>query len=95
MECYIYFKTRVADEARVLAAEAQLQRLLLQHTGRGMALQRRPHDSEGLHTWMEIYHEVSPDWSIQLAELLAQTALPDLQYSGRHAEYFLNVDVCA
>ncbi|MBC3930328.1 DUF4936 family protein [Undibacterium curvum] len=99
MDCYIYFKMPDAKAVAVIAEVALLQQRLralspeLQQTG--MALQRRPDLKQGLITWMEIYREVPDNFEAQLRSALQHVDFPELQYAERHAEYFVDVVVCA
>ncbi len=95
MNCYIYFKASVDKEAEVLRQEQLLQKLMRQTDQQSPGLQRRPAEQDGMHTWMEIYHEVTPDFEQRLALAYAQTGLLQLQSGERHMEYFVDVDLCA
>ncbi|MBC3935850.1 DUF4936 family protein [Undibacterium sp. CY7W] len=99
MDCYVYFKTPEEKSAAVIAEVALLQQRLhalcpeLQQAG--MALQRRPELKQGLITWMEIYHQVPDNFEALLRSALQHVDFPELQYAERHAEYFVDVVVCA
>ena len=95
MNCYVYFKAKTEHESAIIFEERKLHQYLRQRTGHVPRLERRPEISHGLHTWMEVYQNVSDRFEEELKLALRQTALPDLQYSERHVEFFLNVDVCA
>jgi len=94
MDCYIYFKSEAQHSAQVIAAERELQALLFAQCRIRAQLQRRPESHAGLLTWMEIYHAIPEDFSEQLQHALSQTALPQWQRGERHAEYFMDVEVC-
>lgn len=95
MDCYIYFKAGTALEEKVIAAEKSLQQLVLAQLAIKGKVQRRPESTNDLHTWMEVYANVSADFAAKLEKLVQQTGLAKLQYSERRTEYFLDVDVCA
>lgn len=95
MDCYIYFKAAEHLSAQIIAFERELQTRLQQEYDICGTLQRRPDTNGGVHTWMEIYRDVPENFSALLQKILLQTQLQDLQYSERHAEYFMNVEVCA
>ncbi|MBC3868649.1 DUF4936 family protein [Undibacterium oligocarboniphilum] len=95
MNCYIYFKADSSLEADILKAEKQLQQLLMSQHQIRSRVQRRPAATGEPHTWMEVYHDVPVGFDNLLNRVLEQTLFADLQYSERHIEYFLDVDVCA
>ncbi|MFZ6678567.1 DUF4936 family protein [Undibacterium sp. Tian12W] len=95
MNCYIYFKASAGKEAEVLQQERLLQNLMRQENEKSPALQRRPTEQDGMHTWMEIYHQVTSDFEQRLELAYAQTGLKQLQSGERHMEYFVDVDLCA
>lgn len=94
MNCYIYFKADSGLEVDILKAEKQLQQLLMSRHQICGRVQRRPAVAGVPHTWMEVYHNVPSGFDILLNRVLEQTLFADLQYSERHVEYFLDVDVC-
>ncbi|MBI3283985.1 MAG: DUF4936 family protein [Burkholderiales bacterium] len=95
MDCYIYFKASAQQVTEVMQQEALLQAAIGAQTGISARLQRRPQASDDCHTWMEIYRAVPPGFEAQLAQALAQTALPGLVHGERHAEYFVDATPCA
>lgn len=95
MNCYIYFKAGTDKEAEVLQQERLLQNLMRQVDQQGPGLQKRPAEQDGMHTWMEIYYQVAPDFEQRLELAYAQTGLQQLQSGERHMEYFVDVDLCA
>lgn len=95
MDCYIYFKTMSSQETEVISEEQLLQTHMQQQTGIAHDLQRRPSAQDGLHTWMEVHRQVSPDFEQQLARAYAQTRLSELLQGERHMEYFMDVRLCA
>ncbi|MFZ6722837.1 DUF4936 family protein [Undibacterium sp. Ji49W] len=95
MDCYIYFKTMSSQETEVILQEQLLQDHMRQQSGNAHGLQRRPSAQDGLHTWMEVHRQVSPDFEQQLAQAYAQTRLSELLQGERHMEYFMDVSLCA
>ncbi len=95
MNCYIYFRASTGKEAEVLQQEHLLQKLMRVADQQSPVLQRRPVEQDGMHTWMEIYHQVTSDFEQRLELAYAQTGLKQLQSGERHMEYFLDVDLCA
>ncbi|MES2037502.1 MAG: DUF4936 family protein [Pseudomonadota bacterium] len=95
MNCYIYFKASAGKEAEVLQQEQLLQNLMRQADQQSPGLQRRPAEQDGMHTWMEIYHQVTSDFEQRLELAYAQTGLQQLQSGERHMEYFMDVNLCA
>ncbi|MFZ6742512.1 DUF4936 family protein [Undibacterium sp. JH2W] len=95
MNCYIYFKAAADKEAEVLQQEQLLQNLMHQANQQRPGLQRRPTEQDGMHTWMEVYHQVASDFEQRLELAYAQTGLQQLQSGERHMEYFMDVNLCA
>jgi len=95
MNCYIYFKASADKEAEVLQQEQLLRKLMHQTDLPSPSLQRRPTVQDGMHTWMEIYHQVTSDFEQRLELAYAQTGLKQLQSGERHMEYFVDVNLCA
>ncbi|MFZ6847420.1 DUF4936 family protein [Undibacterium sp. RuRC25W] len=95
MNCYIYFKATIENEDAIIAAEQLLLKALHSVGLILTSLERRPKATDGLHTWMETYKNVPHNFKELLDVAISQTTLLNLQYSERHIEYFLNVDVCA
>jgi len=95
MNCYIYFKASAGKEAEILQQERVLQDLMRQENEKSPVLQRRPIKQDGMHTWMEIYYQVTSDFEQRLELAYAQTGLQQLQSGERHMEYFVDVDLCA
>ncbi|MFZ6861079.1 DUF4936 family protein [Undibacterium sp. Ji67W] len=95
MNCYVYFKAKIEHEAAIIIEERKLNEILRQRFSYMPRLERRPDTTNDLHTWMEVYEDISDTFEQDLKLALMQTDLPNLQYSERHVEFFLNVDVCA
>jgi Domain of unknown function (DUF4936) len=96
-ELFIYYRTKVADEAVFQAAATALQhRLQTRFDGLRARLLRRPEAVDGMHTWMETYALPSPtgmtaDLQAHI-EAEARLSLSAWVVGGRHVEVF---DACA
>jgi hypothetical protein len=94
MDCYIYFKAEAQHSEQIVTAERELQEWLRRTAQIRGQLQRRPEASHGILTWMETYRDVPENFAALLQQALSQSSLQSLACRERHAEYFMNVDVC-
>lgn len=95
-ELFIYYRIKVAGATAALAAARDFQaRLRERHPGLTARLLRRPDDSNGTETWMEIYslHDASQPNGITPAleaEIAREAAALDAFIAGtRHTEAFV------
>lgn len=94
MNCYIYYKSAASDEQQVIH-QASIHLSLLATAGIDGSLQRRPQVAQGLHTWMEVYHNISDDFLHQMENALNISQLDSLIEGDRHMEFFTPVALCA
>ncbi|MDE2428444.1 MAG: DUF4936 family protein [Burkholderiales bacterium] len=94
MDCYIYFKATPLHEAQIVQQEQQWMQLVQTRLGVTGCLQRRPETRDDFHTWMEIYRNVPLHFAEQLNVLLENSKATALHQCQRHAEYFMDIDLC-
>ena len=88
---FIYYRIASADAATVRGvAEAMQYTLRERHAGLQAALWRRPHEKDGMQTWMETYtHPDGVDESIEADIASAAVALQTWVQGPRHVEVFV------
>jgi hypothetical protein len=95
MDLYIYYRVATGHakllEEKVTAMQAGLRR---QH-GVAVALKRRPEESKGQYTYMEVYLAVPGDFDAALERAVSQAGLAALIDGPRHVETFLDIAPCA
>ncbi|MDL2355792.1 MAG: DUF4936 family protein [Pseudomonadota bacterium] len=89
-DLYIYYQVREQDAAALAARVRAMQARL----GAGQ-LKRRPHATDGLQTWMEIYPATPGGFDAALAAAVHHAALAELTAGARHTEIFTDLPTCA
>ena len=95
MDCYIYFKASADHETAVIEQEQLLQSLMVERGLSAHLLQRRPQAQDGMHTWMEVHRQFTPEFEQDLVHAYGKTRLAELQSGERHVEYFMDANLCA
>jgi hypothetical protein len=95
MDLYIYYRVPVANAAALQAQVVAMQQCISRECDIVAQLKRRPEAKDGMHTWMEIYHAVPPDFDAVLARAVSQARLMALIDNERHTEFFLDCSTCA
>ena len=95
MDLYVYYRIRSECANELCMQAAAMQKSLAQEYGIVTALKRRPHEKDGMQTWMEIYHAVPEGFEAALERAVVQAGLPALIDGQRNTEYFLDVSACA
>lgn len=95
MDLYIYYRVHVDRTELFKERIGAMQRQLVRDHGIVAALKRRPEQSQGFGTWMEVYLNVPADFESILNQAVAASRLSDLIEDGRHVEHFMDVSVCA
>ncbi len=92
-DLFVYYRVR-SDAARQLQPRvASMQDGLARRFGVRTSLKRRPEETDGLQTWMEIYAAVPDDFLPALQQAADNAALP---IDGeRHIEIFVDLPACA
>jgi hypothetical protein len=93
MDLYIYYRVSAADadifQQKAMAMQRQLP------GAASAALKRRPDIQDGMHTWMEVYLAVTPDFEARLAQAVTANELPSFIRGPRHTEQFVDLSSCA
>lgn len=95
MDLYIYYRVHVDRTELFKEQIGAIQRQLMRDHGIVAALKRRPEQSQGFATWMEVYLNVPADFASTLNQVVEASRLSDLIEGGRHVEHFMDVSVCA
>lgn len=94
MDLYIYYRVQIADAALFLTKVSELQDNLTRLYAVRTALKRSPVAQEDMHTWMEVYLDVSEDFAGKLEQAVAASELPSFIDGKRHTEQFLDISLC-
>lgn len=90
MDRYIYYRVP-ADRALALQQCVQkLQQRVLALCGVPGELKRRPGAQDGWHTWMEVYHRLTPEFEACLRQCEQESGLAALIHGARHVDDFLD-----
>lgn len=95
MDLYIYYRVQVDRTELFKEQICAIQLQLMREHGVVAALKRRPEQSQGFGTWMEVYLNVPTDFETTLDQAVKLSRLPDLIDGNRHVEHFMDVSVCA
>lgn len=94
-DLYIYYRVG-CDRSQALQTQVvAMQAALSLEYGIETALKRRPEETDGRHTWMEIYVSVPQGFDAILKQAVDQAGLPSLIDGERHTEHFLDFSSCA
>jgi hypothetical protein len=92
-DIYVYYRVRSELSERMLPHVRAMQAQLSERFGIVFALKRRPEESDGLQTWMEVYESAPQDFLQALEQAAIDAHLP---ISGeRHVELFVDLPLCA
>ncbi len=92
MDLYVYYRVRSDDAIRLQPQVEAMQRALARSHHVQCLLKRRPEETEGRQTWMEIYLDAPEGFASALAGAAASLALID---GDRHVETFVDLAPCA
>ena len=94
MDLYIYYQVP-AEQAEQLQTQVSAMQQAL-HTKFSVAteLKRRPEESQGRQTWMEIYKNVPDQFAEALSSAVKAAGSP-LADTDRHTETFVDLATCA
>lgn len=95
VDLYIYYKVRSEDAARLAPLVHALQGRLAQDEGVSAQLKRRPHDSDGLQTWMEVYPGVPGGFDAVVARAFDGAGIAPMLAGPRRTEVFTDLPPCA
>ena len=88
---YVYYKVRAIDAATLAPLVHAMQRRLAQDSGVQVQLKRRPHDQDGLQTWMEVYPGVTDAFPAQLAQAVDAAGIAPHLAGPRRLEIFTDL----
>lgn len=95
MDLYIYYRVPVANAEVLQQHVIQMQAQLVARYQVTASLKRRPQATDGMHTWMEVYADVSTGFEAALSQAVANADLNQWIAGTRHTEYFQGVSLCA
>lgn len=95
MDLYIYYRVPVANAALLQQQATAMQASLVRQYAISTALKRRPQESAGMHTWMEVYLDVADGFTGALEQAIHEHQLASLIDGPRHTEQFLDFSPCA
>lgn len=92
-DIYVYYRLRSELSALMLPHVHTMQADLKARFGVDVSLKRRPEDTDGLQTWMEVYESVPEDFLPALEQAAIDAHLPIT--GERHIEVFVELPPCA
>jgi Domain of unknown function (DUF4936) len=95
MDLYIYYRVGGEHTGALREKVTALQQSLRRDYAIAASLKRRPEETQGMQTWMEVYLDVPPGFDTTLAEAVTRYGLMPLIAGERHTEYFLEIPPCA
>jgi len=95
MDLYIYYRVLTGNMLELQQQALAMQTQLAQQYQITSELKRRPEEQDGMHTWMEVYHDVPPHFEAILSDSVAASGLNSLIDGVRHIEQFLDFSPCA
>jgi len=95
VDLYVYYKVRGEDTHRLAPLVRGMQQALAAREGVSVQLKRRPGDSDGLQTWMEVYPGVPAGFDAILAQAADAAGFAPLLAGPRRTEVFTELPPCA
>jgi len=95
VDLYVYYKVRSEDTARLAPLVRGMQQDLAAREGVHGQLKRRPGDSDGLQTWMEVYPAAPAGFDAALARAADAAGFTAILAGARHTEVFTDLPPCA
>ncbi|MFC7517725.1 DUF4936 family protein [Herbaspirillum sp. GCM10030257] len=95
MDLYIYYRVASSDAPQLQTRAEAMQQSLSREYGIVSRLKRRPAETDGMQTWMEVYLSVPADFEAVLERAVTDTQLNALIHGPRHTEHFVDVSSCA
>ena len=95
MDMYVYYTVREENAQALQTRVGAMQAELTNMHRIDCSLKRRPHATDGRHTWMEVYLAVPEDFSHMLEDAARRAEIPALIDNERHIEYFVDGAPCA
>jgi len=95
MDLYIYYRAPLDNAPLLQRQTTAMQARLARQYAVTTALKRRPQETAGMHTWMEVYLKVPDGFSAALEQAVSEHQLASLIDGPRHTEQFLDFSPCA
>jgi hypothetical protein len=95
IDLYVYYKVPAQHAARLEPLVRAMQAGLAAAHATAPLLKRRPGESDGVQTWMEVYPAVNDSFAGALARAAADAGVAELLAGPRHAEVFMDLTTCA
>lgn len=96
IDLYVYYKVRAENAARLEPVVRAMQARVEANLGVAGRVQRRPGESNGVQTWMEVYSSVTDEFARSLEQAARDAGVLHLVEGGaRHAEVFTDFTACA
>ncbi len=95
VDLFIYYKVPGEHAAALWPRVHAMQAQLADRYGVDGRLRRRPHDQDGLQTWMEIYPAADAAFETALADAVRDAGIAALIDGPRHIEVFTDSSPCA
>ena len=95
MDMYVYYRVREENAQALQARVTAMQAGLSKTHDIACSLKRRPHATDGQHTWMEVYLATPEDFGDALEDAVRRAGIAALVDNERHIEYFVDGAPCA
>jgi hypothetical protein len=95
MDLYIYYRVPAAHTSRLRPLVQAMQQRLANESGIVGQLKRRPEETDGRQTWMEVYAAVPDGFNAALERAVAEAGLSGMIEGNRHTEIFVDLSACA
>ena len=95
MDLYVYYRVRSDTAAALHPKVLAMQARLAERFKLATSLKRRPGETNGEQTWMEVYPAAPADFAQALQEAVEADGLAAHMSGGRHTEIFTDISACA
>ncbi|MDO8299962.1 DUF4936 family protein [Lacisediminimonas sp.] len=95
MDLYVYYRVRSDAAAALHPKVVAMQARLAEKFKLAVSLKRRPGESKGEQTWMEVYPGTPEGFAQALQEAVDADGLAEHMSGGRHTEVFTDISACA
>lgn len=95
MDLYIYYRVENGSAASLRTQVLAMQAALAERFGISASLKRRPEETDGQQTWMEVYADAPADFRAALEQALLTSGVGEAIAGKRHTEVFMDMSSCA
>ncbi|WP_151447033.1 DUF4936 family protein [Lacisediminimonas profundi] len=95
MDLYVYYRVRSEAAPALHPLVLAMQAKLAEQSGVSTGLKRRPGESNGEQTWMEVYPSTPPGFAEVLQQAVDAAGLAGHISGARHTEVFTDISTCA